>query len=521
MAADQATPGPEVCASVAEVAGVLSLATDVAMGNAYEHGLRRAVLAVGLAEVVGADAETIEDAYFVSLLMYVGCSAETSVFTSLFGDDLAGRAAVAPHAWGSAREMQRVFMPRIGSAQGGLRRVGAVARALPVIKAQMAMAAAGHCEVAQMLARRLSLPRDYTAALGAVYEHWDGRGIPGVLGGEEIPRAVRIAQIADDADLQLAQGDLAACVATITARAGSSFDPDLAAAFGENAPRLVESLEEGSAWAAAVTDQPRSTATLAHAALDTALETVADFADLKAPCFLGHSRAVAQLAGSAAAARGLDETAVRRAGLVQDIGRVAVPTTIWEATTALRRDDWERIRLHPYHTERIVGSAPGLVETARLASFHHERLDGSGYHRGASAAATPASARVLAAADVYIAVTSARPYRPPLSPPAAATELRAQAAAGRLDADAVEAVLAAAGHVAEQSARPQLTERELGVLRLLAQGKMTKQVAHDLGIARKTADNHIQSIYAKTGVSTRAGATLFAVEHGLLRDNSL
>ena len=260
---------------------------------------------------------------------------------------------------------------------------------------------------------------------------------------------------------------------------------------------------------------------LAGRELDTALEAIADFADLKAPCFLGRSRAVAELAGSAAAAEGLDSAAVRRAALVQDVGRVAVATMIWERTAPLRRDDWERIRLHPYQTERIVGSAPRLAEIARLASFHHERLDGSGYHRGATAPATPASARVLAAADVYVALTAARPYRPAPAPPAAAAELRAQAASGRLDGDAVEAVLAAAGHSAQRLSRPKLTERELDVLRLLALGKLTKQVAGELGIARKTADNHIQSIYAKTGVSTRAGATLFAIEHGLLRDNSL
>ena len=217
---------------------------------------------------------------------------------------------------------------------------------------------------------------------------------------------------------------------------------------------------------------------------------------------------------AAAAAWGLDSAGVRCAGLVQDVGRVGVPTIIWERTAPLQRDDWEQIRLHPYQTERIVGSAPGLAEIARLASFHHERLDGSGYHRGATAATTPASARVLAAADVYAAMTASRPYRPALTEPAAAAKLRAEVVSGRLDGDAAEAVLAAAGQPAEQSSRPKLTKRELDVLHLLAQGKLTKQIARELGIAHKTADNHIQTIYAKASVSTPAGATLFAIEHG-------
>ena len=152
-----------VCASVAELAGVLSLATDVALGYSYEHGLRRAVLAVGLAEAVGADAAMVEEAYFVSLLMYIGCTAEASVFAGLFGDELAFGAAVAPHVWGSPRELMRAGMPFIGSGHTGLRRVGAVARALPVMKEQMELGGAGHCEVAQMLAVRLALVADRTA----------------------------------------------------------------------------------------------------------------------------------------------------------------------------------------------------------------------------------------------------------------------------------------------------------------------------------------------------------------------
>jgi HD-GYP domain-containing protein (c-di-GMP phosphodiesterase class II) len=522
MVVDGPTADGAVCVSVAELAGVLSLATDIALGYSYEHGLRRAVLAVGLAEAVGANAAMVEETYFVSQLMYIGCTAEVSVFAGLFGDELAFGEAVAPHVWGSPRELMRAGTPFIGSGHSGLRRVGAVARALPVMKEQMELGGAGHCEVAQMLAGRLALPGDYTAAFGAAFERWDGTGHPRALRGDEIPLSVRIAQVADDADLQLAtHGDVAACARTITARGGGTFDPHVARAFADSAESLIGRLADGSSWAAAIGGKPPTREPLTGRELATALEAVADFADLKGPCFLGRSRAVAELAAAAAAAQSLDSAEVRCAGLVKDVGRVGVPTIIWERTMPLQRDDWERIRLHPYQTERIVGSAPGLAEIARLASFHHERLDGSGYHRGASAAAIPPSARVLAAADVYIAMTASRPYRPALTEVAAAAGLRAEVASSRLDGDAVEAVLAAAGQPAEDSSRPKLTGRELDVLHLLAQGKLTKQVAHELGIARKTADNHIQSIYAKTGVSTRAGATLFAIEHGLLRANSL
>jgi HD-GYP domain-containing protein (c-di-GMP phosphodiesterase class II) len=154
-----------------------------------------------------------------------------------------------------------------------------------------------------------------------------------------------------------------------------------------------------------------------------------------------------------------------------------------------------------------------------VAGAHHERLDGSGYHRGCGAAGLPAAARVIAAADVFTAMTEPRPHRPAHTPEAAAAELTALARAGALDAPAVEAVLALAGQASERVRAPLpagLTEREAQVLGLIARGLTNKQVAEQLGSAPKTVGNQVQSAYAKLGISTRAAAALFAVEHGLL-----
>jgi HD domain len=259
MIPDAASPGRSGHVSVAELAGVLSLATDAGLGYAFEHGLCRALVAVGLAEAVGADPATVEETYFVSLLMYIGCTAEASVFAGLFGDEQEFGEAVKPHVWGSRRDLMRVAMPRIGSSRTGWRRAGAVARALPVIKEQMELGGAGHCEVAQMLARRLSLPRNYAAAFGAAFERWDGSGHPGVLRGDEIPLVVRLAHVADDVVLQLGvHGDAAACVKTIVARGGRSFDPELSRAFADCAEPLIAMLDGGSMWAAAIFAPRRS-----------------------------------------------------------------------------------------------------------------------------------------------------------------------------------------------------------------------------------------------------------------------
>jgi DNA-binding CsgD family transcriptional regulator len=192
---------------------------------------------------------------------------------------------------------------------------------------------------------------------------------------------------------------------------------------------------------------------------------------------------------------------------------------VWAKPGPLTRGEHEQVRLHAYHSERVLDVCPALRPLARLAGSHGERCDGSGYHRGSRAGDLPAAAWLLAAADCYQAMRERRAHRPALSPQEAADELSREAQAGRLPHDAVRAVLAAAGQPRRPVPLPRpagLSERECEVLGLIARGMATKQVARQLGISPKTCDHHIQRLYRKTGLSTRAGATLFALEHGLI-----
>jgi HD-GYP domain-containing protein (c-di-GMP phosphodiesterase class II) len=291
------------------------------------------------------------------------------------------------------------------------------------------------------------------------------------------------------------------------------------AAFLALGDQVYAGLDAESVWDEAMRAEPGPQPVVGQARLDACLSAVADFADLKSMWTIGHSRGVADLAGQAAAVAGLpaaDEVLLRRAALVHDIGRVTVPFSVWAKPGPLSRGEREQVRLHAYHSERVLDVADGLRPLARLAGSHGERCDGSGYHRGSRAADLPPAARLLAAADCYHAMREERAYRPALSPAAAADELCREADAGRLAPDAVNAVLAAAGQPRQPIPRPAgLSERECEVLMLLARGMATKQIARQLGISPKTCDHHIQSVYAKAGVSSRAGATLFALEHGL------
>jgi DNA-binding CsgD family transcriptional regulator len=247
------------------------------------------------------------------------------------------------------------------------------------------------------------------------------------------------------------------------------------------------------------------------------LGVFADFIDLKSPFTAGHSREVASLA---AAAGGHDAAVLHRAGLVHDLGRAAVPNGIWDKPGALSDGEWERVRLHPYYSERILGRVGALVDLAQVAGMHHERMDGSGYHRGSSRGEIPAPARVLAAADAYQAMTQPRPHRPALKPERAAEELEGMSRSDRLDHDGTAKVLTAAGHrvKADRRAWPaDLSEREVEVLRLICRGGTKKEVAGQLSISVSTVDHHVRHVYEKAGVRTRAGATLFALDHDLLK----
>ena len=176
--------------------------------------------------------------------------------------------------------------------------------------------------------------------------------------------------------------------------------------------------------------------------------------------------------------------------------------------------------MHPYYSERILATSSALEPMAQLAGMHHERFDGSGYHRGCKSRDIPMAARVLAAADVFQAMTQARPHRAELTPDQACDQMGKDSRAGRLDADAVAAVLDAAGErksARRHDLRPAgLTEREIEVLRLVAQGCSNPEIAKRLVVSRRTAEHHVQHIYTKLGTSSRAAAALFALEQDLL-----
>ncbi len=505
---------------LAELIAALSLGTDLGLGQPMEAVLRECVLAQGLSERCGlAEPERLV-AYWVALLAWVGCHADAYEQARWFGDEITAKADLyAVDLVGINKA--RYVLGRVGAGEAPARRVRTALEFLASGRAAMHSMHGTHCLLAGDLARRLGLGDAVRDALQQVFERWDGKGDPGLLAGPEISRPVRLVQFADVVEVFDRQGGVEAAVMVARERSGTQFDPEIVECFCDEAERLLAPLSETTGWDTVIAAHPELYQTLTDAELDAALEAIADFADLKSPYTIGHSRAVADLAAEAGRRYGLPDDelgTLRRAALVHDLGRLGVPNTIWDKRGPLTPAERERVRMLPYLTERILSASDALAPLGDLAAQHHERLDGSGYPRALRASMLSPAARILAAADNYQALLEPRPHRDPHTAGEAARRLRTEAHERRLDGEAVDAVLHAAGHDATvRAARPaDLTPREMEILRLLARGLLNKQIARRLEIAPKTVGNHVQHIYAKIGVSSRAAAALFATEHGLL-----
>jgi HD-GYP domain-containing protein (c-di-GMP phosphodiesterase class II) len=510
---------------LAELVAALSLGVDLGFGQPMEHVLRQCLIALRLADHAGLGDQDRAAVYYTALLVNVGCHADAHEQAKWFGDDIALKSGKYTHELGSMRAMLAT-----------MRLVGAGNPPLHRFRVGLEFALSGHRELdgmisqharlAQTLAEQLDLPGQVREAVGAAYEQWDGRGWPGALKADAVPVAARVAQLAEFMEVAHRVSGIAGATALARRRAGKQFDPALAALLSSRAEEIFSGLDAVPAWQAVIAAEPALALGLSADQLDGALVAIANFVDLKSPFTLGHSVAVADLAGEAGRRLGLpgeDVLILRQAGLVHGFGRLGVSNSIWDRPGPLSAGEWERVRMYPYLTERMLHQSAALAPLGGIAVQHRERLDGSGYPRGLSGAAISKPARVLGAADAYQSMREPRPYRPARPAEQAAAEMRGEVRAGRLDGAAVDAVLEAAGHrVPRRRERPfGLTAREVEVLILLARGMSNKQIADHLVITPKTAGNHVEHIYAKIDASSRAAAALFAVQHGLLPEEQV
>ncbi len=506
---------------LSELMAAMSLATDLGIGAPLETGLTCCQLAVDIGERMGLAEDELRRTYYLALLRHIGCTAKADPMAQAIGSDLVLGEALAAIDMASPREVVPAVLGVVHEQVPGRRFPVAAARAM-AFGMRMREGYLAICEVAGLLAARLGFDARFERDVRQIGERWDGKGSPGAASGEELPLAVRAVHLAEGVTNLRRSIPNDQVAAVVGGRRGTAYPPDAVDAFLPAAEAILGSVSRaGSIWDQVLAAEPGPIEPLSQERLDSTFRALADFSDLKSRYLVGHSSGVASLARAAGQQARLpagDVATLYRAALAHDVGRVGVNSALWSKAGPLNADEWEQVRMHAYYTDRVLGRPGMLQQVGSVASLHHERVDGSGYFRGLPATQQPATARILAAADVFHARTEPRPHRPARSADRAAGELRAEVRAGHLDADAAEVVLQAAGQPARRR-RDQvagLTARELEVLRLLSRGASTREVARALLIAPKTADAHIQHIYTKAGVSTRAAATLFAMQHDLL-----
>jgi len=508
---------------LAELLAALSLGIDLGFGQPMEHVLRQCLIALRLGDALDVDDRTKIGVYYTALLVNVGCHTDAHEQAKWFGDDISLKSAKYDYEPRSLRGAADA-MGRLGAGNPVLQRFRLGIEFVLYGHRDVDRMIEHHADMARALGERLHLDEPILDALACAYERWDGRGWPGRHKGEDIPLPARLALIGEFIEVAHRVGGVQAAKELARARAGKQFDPALARLLFERADSVLAGLEEVGNWDALLEAEPALGVTLIGDEIDDALAAVADFVDLKSPYFLGHGRALADLAQRTAERLSLSATEqllLRRAGWVQGFGRLGISNAILDKRGPLGAGERERVRLHPYLTQRMLSQSDALAPLGAIVAQHRERLDGSGYPSGLARGAISPHAQILGVADAYRAMREARPHRDALSADEAAAELRREATAGRLDGYIVEATLGAAGH---RTARPPdaaagLTRREVEVLRLVARGESNKQIAQALFISPKTVGNHIEHIYTKIHASNRAMASLFAVQHGLLTDD--
>src|SRR5581483_4674319 len=413
---------------LAELIGGLSLATDLAAGLGLESALRIGLLATEIGRELGLRGAALADVYYAGLLRFIGCSGYAHETAQLgAGDDLRLLRALTPaDAANPASVIGRAV--RHSGGLGGRARVAAGLLADPNGGTKLA---AAHCEQAVALATQLGVGAAVIEALGQSYERFDGKGSPHGLRGQAIALPARIMHVAFRAETQRALVGAGEALGAVRDRMRSELDPDVARAFLRRGPELLRLVSADSVWERFLATEPAPWLRIGPEQVSGLALAFARFVDLKSPFTLAHSTGVARLAERAAAHAGLadvERETLRTAALLHDLGRVSVPNGIWEKAGPLNPAEWERVRLHAYQSERIVAQTPLLQPYARIAGLHHERADGSGYHRGVAGTGIGRMAGLLAAADAYQAMTEERPYRRAYTPQAAARTLAGEVA---------------------------------------------------------------------------------------------
>jgi putative nucleotidyltransferase with HDIG domain len=422
---------------LSELLSALSMALDLTEGQAMGHSARSCVIGMRIADLIGLDSETRSDLFYALLLKDAGCSSNAARLATLFGAD--------------DRELKREhklidwahLLPAAGfalrhSLPGApvwdrFRRIARIAATAEEIGREMI---AVRCERGADIVQMIGLSEATAMAIRNLDEHWDGAGHPAGLAGEAIPLLGRILCLAQTFEVFLANGGQRAAYRMARRRRGRWFDPGLVDA-------LCQFERDAAFWQLIDTADPRGLVGRVEPAervvvaderrVDQVAEAFAIIIDAKSPYTYRHSAGVAAIAETTGRALGMDDVTLRelrRAALLHDIGKLAVSNEILDKSGKLTDAEWTAMRQHPAHTHEILAKVARFRDLAEVAAAHHERLDGTGYHRGLVGGDLSLPARVLAVADICEALQAERPYRAGMPPEAVEMTMRKSCGTG-------------------------------------------------------------------------------------------
>jgi HD-GYP domain-containing protein (c-di-GMP phosphodiesterase class II) len=416
-------PPPKVV-SLTEVIAALSFALDLSEGQPMGHSLRTCLACMELAERLDLPLQVRRDLYYAALLKDSGCSSNASAVFEMFGgDELKTKRARMVTEW--SNDMAAALFAVRHAAPGAswadrVRRIARLAKLGPGLASKLVRA---RCDRSAEIVFQLGFGPGAADGVRALEEHWDGKGHPMGLQGEQIPIVARVLGVAQILEVFTAESGPAAGIALVRRRSGKWFDPTVVEACRGLESRLAH-------WATRSTfelredvsaSEPGHAAPLAGSAtLQRVAHVFANIVDAKSPYTGAHSHRVAEISVGIARTLGWKRELVeeiRSAALLHDLGKLSVPNRILDKPGPLDPAEWEVMRLHALYTERIVEHVQGFEWLAFACASHHERMDGSGYCRGIGAEQLPELSRVLAVADVFDALSTARPYRHALAPP--------------------------------------------------------------------------------------------------------
>ncbi len=509
--------------SLAGLLCALSFATSVALGERMQHGLRTAYIGLQLADFLGAEDEDREAVYYGALLKDTGCTSCGAALAAFFPNQPLPNADMMLTDRSQIERMMTMFTRYVPRDSALPARIAKFASFVIHCEPVMRESVAGHCEVAELFARRLGFGRHVQRAVRFQWERWDGGVFASGLNKDEAPLAARLLHLAQMVEFAHGVAGPAGVEQLVKDRSGARFDPAIGDAFLAlcRQPAFGQFLQrEEDSRASIIAMAPGTTA--GHETgdrTDAVCEALADLADAKTGTFR-HSLTVANVA--VGIARRLDlpvaeQHRLRRAALLHDVGTVALPMGLLRKHTTRSERDEEQFQLHPHYTERILNEAGTFRDLAGDAAAHHERLDGTGYHRRLTAGQLGTGARVLIVADRYSELIEKG------SEPDAALHELSSFIGSWLDGSCYEALVRSRETAQpRQEVRTQrglpaanLSDREVEVLRLLVRGMNNPEIGAALVISRKTVEHHVEHIFNKLGVTSRTAAVAYAVQTGL------